>query len=58
MVEMSIFIKIDILKPSLIKHFKKKVSIFINIDKKNGNYPIILDINCEVKNEDYDKDLT
>jgi len=27
---MSIFIKIDILKPSLIQHFKKKVSIIIN----------------------------
>jgi len=39
---MSIFIKIDILKPSLIKHFKKKVSIIINIDEKFGNYAIYI----------------
>jgi len=39
--EMSIFIKIDILKPSLIQHFKKKVSTFINIEQKSGNYTIL-----------------
>jgi hypothetical protein len=37
---MSIFIKIDILKPSLIHHFKKKVSIIINIEQKSVNYAI------------------
>jgi len=38
--KMSIFIKIDILKPSLIQHFKKKVSIIINIEQKSKNYAI------------------
>jgi hypothetical protein len=37
---MSIFIKIDISKPSLIQHFKKKISIIINIEQKSGNYAI------------------
>ncbi len=38
--QISIFIKIDILKPSLIKHFKKKVSTFINIEQKSSVYTI------------------
>ena len=40
---MSIFIKIDISKPSLIKHFKKKVSIIINVEQKSENYAIEID---------------
>jgi hypothetical protein len=39
---MSIFIKIDILKPSLIQHFKKKMSTFINIEQKSGDYAILV----------------
>jgi hypothetical protein len=39
---MSIFIKIDISKPSLIQHFKKKISTFINIEQKCGIYAILL----------------
>jgi hypothetical protein len=39
---MSIFIKIDILKPSLIQHFKKKVSIIINIEQKFQDYAIYI----------------
>jgi hypothetical protein len=38
--EMSIFIKIDISKPSLIQYFKKKISIIINFEQKFGNYAI------------------
>jgi hypothetical protein len=38
--QMSIFIKIDILKPSLIQHFKKKISIIINFEQKKENYAI------------------
>jgi hypothetical protein len=40
---MSIFIKIDILKPSLIQHFLKKISIIINIEQRFGNYAIFMD---------------
>jgi hypothetical protein len=36
--KISIFIKIDISKPSLIQHFKKKISNIINIEQKSGNY--------------------
>jgi hypothetical protein len=39
---MSIFIKIDILKPSLIKHLKKKMSTFIKVEQKSGDYTIII----------------
>jgi len=39
---MSIFIKIDILKPFLIQHFKKKISTFINIEQKCENYAIYI----------------
>ncbi len=35
---MSIIIKIDIFKTSIIKRFKKKVSTFINIEQKSGDY--------------------
>jgi hypothetical protein len=41
---MSIFIKIDISKPSLIQRFKKKVSIIINLEQKFGNYAILSDV--------------
>jgi hypothetical protein len=37
---MSIFIKIDISKPALIQHFKKKVSTIINIEQKSKNCAI------------------
>ena len=38
---MSNFIKIDIFKSSLIKRFKKKMSIFIKIEQKAGDYTIL-----------------
>jgi len=36
----SIFIKVDILKPFLKRAFKKKMSIFANVEQKIGNYAI------------------
>jgi hypothetical protein len=36
----STFINIDISKPSLIKHFKKKISIIINVEQKTKYYAI------------------
>jgi predicted DNA-binding protein YlxM (UPF0122 family) len=46
---MSIFIKIDISKPSIIAHFKKKVSIIINIEQKFGNYIILRTVRQEME---------
>jgi hypothetical protein len=44
---MSIFIKIDISKPSLIGHFKKKVSIIINFEQKSRDDAIFkYEIDC------------
>jgi len=39
--KISIFIKIDILKPSLIEHFNKKISIIIKIEQKSEFYATI-----------------
>jgi len=41
---MSTFIKVDILKPSIIQHFKIKISIIIKMEEKSGDYTIIRNV--------------
>jgi hypothetical protein len=39
---LSIFIKIDTSKLFLIKHLKKKMSIFIKVEEKAGDYAMLM----------------